>query len=119
MVAAACFRLPIPQDLGPAYEKLKEREAIFGLRPEHLRGVREEALPAADAPAPHLDVDLVEMLGSHLQITLQCGADRLIALADPVLPVKAGDRLPVAFDMNEMHLFTQEAPHRRIDTSVA
>jgi multiple sugar transport system ATP-binding protein len=114
MVAAACFRLPIPQNLSPAYEKLKDGEVIFGHRPEHLRGVREDALPAGDAPAAHLEVDLVEMLGSHVQLTLKCGADRLIALADPALPVKAGDRLPVAFDMNEMHLFAKEAPHLRI-----
>jgi multiple sugar transport system ATP-binding protein len=114
MVATGCFRLPIPRPLRPAYEGLKDRQAIFGIRPEHLRGMREEALPAGDAAAVSLEVDLVEMLGSHVQITLKCGADRLIALADPVLPVKAGNWLPVAFDMNEMHLFAKEAPHRRI-----
>jgi multiple sugar transport system ATP-binding protein len=118
MVAAGCFRLPIPDNLSAPYETLKGGEVIFGLRPEHLRGVREDALPAGDASAAHLEVDLVEMLGSHLQLTLKCGADRLIALADAVLPVKAGDWLPVAFDMNAMHLFAKEAPHRRIGAHV-
>jgi multiple sugar transport system ATP-binding protein len=119
MAAAGCFRLPIPHHLQTAYEGLKGRDAIFGIRPEHLRGVREDAAPTGAAPAAHLEVDLVEMLGSHVQLTLQCGAGRLIAVADPALPVAAGDRIPVAFDMNAMHLFEKVAPHRRISADTA
>ena len=118
-LAGECFRLPIPVPWRPAYGRLKDRDVIFGIRPEHLRGMRENDLPAGAGSAAHLEVDLVEMLGSHVQLSLKCGADRLIAIADPALPVKAGDRLPIAFDMDAMHLFEKDEPQRRIDAPAA
>lgn len=115
-VVTACFRLPIPARRWAAYRSWNGLPVIFGLRPEHVRGVRPEALANGDLPKAALDVDLVEMLGSHLQLTLRCGAERLVALADVSLDVQAGERIAVSFDLDAMHLFSAEEPHRRIST---
>jgi len=92
---------------------------IFGIRPEHMRGTREGDIAVDAATVARLEVDLVEMLGSHVQLTLACGPERLIALADPALSVKAGDRIPVVFNMDSMHLFEKREPQRRIDAAPA
>jgi multiple sugar transport system ATP-binding protein len=119
MVATDGFRLPIPARWRQASDRLKGMEVIFGIRPEHLRGTRQGDIAAEATTVARLEVDLVEMLGSHLQLTLVCGSERLIALADPALSVKAGDRIPVVFNMDSMHLFEKSEPHRRIDAAPA
>jgi multiple sugar transport system ATP-binding protein len=119
MVATHGFRLPIPARWRQAYDSLRGMEVIFGIRPEHLRGAREGDIGVDATTVARLEVDLVEMLGSHLQLTLVCGSERLIALADPALSVKAGDRIPVVFNMDSMHLFEKSEPHRRIDAAPA
>ncbi len=94
-------------------------DVIFGIRPEHMRGTREGDIVVGAETVARLEVDLVEMLGSHVQLTLACGPERLIALADPALPVKPGDRIPVVFNMDSMHLFEKREPQRRIDAAPA
>ena len=119
MVATGGFRLPIPARWRPAYDRLKSADVIFGIRPEHLRGTREGDIAVDAAMVARLEVDLVEMLGSHVQITLACGPERLIALADSALAVKAGDRIPVVFNLDSMHLFEKSEPQRRIEAAPA
>jgi multiple sugar transport system ATP-binding protein len=115
LVTAGGFSLPVPARWRRVCEGLEQREVIFGIRPEHLRAMREGDAAGGAATVAHLDVDLVEMLGSHIQLALTCGPDRLIATADPALPVRAGDRIPVVFDMDAMHLFEKGEPQRRIE----
>lgn len=115
-VVTACFRLPIPARRWAAYRSWNGLPVIFGVRPEHVRVVRTGAAADGGPPTAVMEVDLVEMLGSQLQLALRCGEDRLVALADASLGVRAGERIVVAFDLEAMHLFSAEEPHRRIPT---
>jgi sn-glycerol 3-phosphate transport system ATP-binding protein len=83
------------------------RTVTVGIRPEHI------ALAEAGGDAPTLQVtaDLVEALGADTLVHGRIGAGKESILAR--LPgntnVKAGDRLVLAVDPDEMHLFDPES----------
>jgi len=114
-VITECFDLRVPRIMQPFFETVKGREILFGIRPENLKGgTGIEGSDQEQAALASLEVDIVETLGSHLQIALKCGDDRLIATADPMAPVRHGEKIPVKFQMEKMHVFENDFPHPSI-----
>jgi multiple sugar transport system ATP-binding protein len=104
----------------PALPKYAGKEVVVGLRPEHLPA------EAADSAGPKLvgKVDLVEALGSELVVHFTIDANRVlaegavdkdeaaavrkgegVARVAAKTPVKAGDKLTFAVDIEEMKFF--------------
>ena len=55
-----------------------------------------------------MDVDVIEPLGSDVEMYLKAGDISLIAMIDSASPAKIGDRIEAVFDMEKTHLFDKE-----------
>jgi multiple sugar transport system ATP-binding protein len=104
----------------PALRSYAGKDVVVGLRPEHLPAESD------DATGPKLtgDVDIVEALGSELVVHFTIDANRVlaegaqdkdeaaavktgegVARVSAKTPVKPGDRLTFAVDIDEMQFF--------------
>ena len=104
----------------PALRSYTGKDVVAGLRPEHLPA------EAPDSTGPKLvgDVDLVEALGSELVVHFTIDANRVlaegavdkdeaaavkkgegVARVNAKIPVKPGDKLTFAVDIEEMNFF--------------
>jgi multiple sugar transport system ATP-binding protein len=91
--------LPLPE-VGVAWRSLAGREVTLGIRPQHLT-------VAAGGPAGRLqmEVSLVESLGEDRLLTLQRNRWQVVAQVNGPSQVTAGQRVEVAFDVTNGHLF--------------
>lgn len=113
------FKLQIPQVFAKAYERLNGLEILFGLRPENINDMNFSASEKTDKGSPFckasLEVDNVETLGSHIQLALKCPGGKLMAIVDSRIRVKPHETIKLLFNMEKMHLFAKEHPHKRIE----
>ena len=113
------FELQIPQVFAKAYERLNGPEILFGLRPENINDMNFSANEKTDKGSPFckvsLEVDNVETLGSHIQLALKCPGGKLMAIVDSRIRVKPHETIKLLFNMEKMHLFAKEHPHKRIE----
>ncbi|MGH2871843.1 MAG: ABC transporter ATP-binding protein, partial [Solirubrobacteraceae bacterium] len=100
----------------PALAAYAERPVVLGIRPENLPG-------GSDASAPGLtaEVQLVEALGSELQVHFTLDAKRVVAESGeaeelmtsgagvarvaPHTPAQAGDSIRLGVDVDALHFF--------------
>ncbi len=114
-IATEGFFLPVPDALQPLWETLNNTDFLFGIRPEHLQcRVGPKPENTEKAAYVQMEADIIETLGSHLQISINCGQKRLIATANPSLSIEHGQSVVVAFDTSKMHAFELESPHKRV-----
>ena len=104
----------------PALASYAGKDVVVGLRPEHLPA----APPDYTGTVLAGDVDLVELLGSELVVHFTIDANRVlaegavdhdeataikhgegVARVAPNTPVKPGDKLPMAVDLEDMYFF--------------
>ncbi|WP_232818349.1 TOBE domain-containing protein, partial [Elioraea thermophila] len=78
-------------------------EAIYGIRPEHLR---------LDPDGIRAAVQVVEPTGSETQVVLRVGATPLIGAFRERIAARPGDILPVAPDPALIHLFDRSTGRR-------
>jgi sn-glycerol 3-phosphate transport system ATP-binding protein len=86
------------------------RELNLGIRPEHLRF--DGSVASAELP-----VDLVEPLGAQTLVEARLGDQQLTVCIDGAAAIKRGDRMPVVFPAEKIHLFDRES-NRRVDCRV-
>jgi multiple sugar transport system ATP-binding protein len=79
----------------------------LGLRPEHLT----ETHDIERAGVARLDamVDVVEPMGMETMIHFFIGEQAMCARVDPATPARHGEILPLAADLNQMHLIDNES----------
>ena len=104
----------------PALVSYAGKDVVVGLRPEHLPA----APPDYTGTVLAGDVDLVELLGSELVVHFTIDANRVlaegavdhdeataikhgegVARVAPNTPVKPGDKLPMAVNLEDMYFF--------------
>ena len=104
----------------PALASYAGKDVVVGLRPEHLPAAPPEYTGTVLAG----DVDLVELLGSELVVHFTIDANRVlaegavdhdeataikhgegVARVAPNTPVKPGDKLPMAVNLEDMYFF--------------
>jgi sn-glycerol 3-phosphate transport system ATP-binding protein len=96
-------RLPRPADGGPLQPG---RALTLGVRPEHL------AVDGA-AAALTVTVELAEMLGADTIVHGRAGDGSLLQARLPgTARAKPGDRLPLALEPKQLHLFDRETGRR-------
>ena len=100
----------------PALAVYAERPVVLGIRPENL-----PAAADTDGPALKVAVELVEALGSELQVHFSIDAKRVLAESGeadelmtsgagvarvaPHLAARAGDSMRLGVDVNALHFF--------------
>lgn len=94
--------LPLPPSRSERYAAYIDQPMLLGLRPEHLTQWDGEAKPGVvrvDVP-----VDVVEPMGMETIVHFFCDGVAVCARIDPSTPAAAGKSLPLAADLNQMHL---------------
>lgn len=84
-----------------------DKEIVFGIRPEDIHE-QQSVIDAHPEAVVDFNVNVVEMLGAELNIIGTVDAFDVTAKTDPRYPVKPGDTVKLAFDLNRLHLFDKE-----------
>jgi multiple sugar transport system ATP-binding protein len=94
--------LAIPPERVARYAPFKGQKMTLGLRPEHLTETRDMEKP--NVVVFNCKVDVVEPMGMETMVHFFVGKDPVCARVDPNTPCGPGETLPLAADMNNMHL---------------
>jgi multiple sugar transport system ATP-binding protein len=88
---------------GQQATRLKGRDAIYGVRPEHLR-LAADGLP--------LSVQVIEPTGSETQIIGQVGGLPFVCVLHERVVTRPGTTIGISVDPENVHLFDQESTAR-------
>jgi multiple sugar transport system ATP-binding protein len=94
-------RLAVPASRAADYQSHVGKPVVFGIRPESISSL---------APRPGFDtflanIDLVEPLGPQTMVYFNIGQVSLCASIEPESDPRPQTTMPLAFNMNQMHLF--------------
>jgi len=83
------------------------KDVLMGIRPED---VHDEEMFLANSPESIItaDVEVTEMLGAEVFLYLSVAGSPATARVDPRSKAKAGDKIKVALDTNQIHIFDKE-----------
>ena len=114
-IDADAFQLPIPEKKVPYYQKLAGSEAIFGIRPNDIynRLHAPDRIKGTFVPAT---VDVIEPLGSEINLNVTTGKHNFVAVVDVQTSVRVHQQIELAIDLDKMHLFEKEPPSLRVKT---
>ncbi|MEO0834501.1 MAG: ATP-binding cassette domain-containing protein [Cyanobacteria bacterium J06642_3] len=100
------FTLELPEIWRNPLQSISASSLTLGIRPQHLTLVKESP------SSIQIEVDLVEALGNETYISAHLVTESNTTLTvslPPEQPVSIGDRLWLAVDLNQIHLFTVES----------
>jgi multiple sugar transport system ATP-binding protein len=83
-------------------------QVVLGLRPEHLRLVRNAQSSAPSIPVLGARVTAVEPLGPETYLYLEAGAGEWVARIPPGSQVRIGDMVQVALDIDKGRFFDSQ-----------
>ena len=111
------FRLLIPEDKDSHIQTHLNREVILGIRPEHIQ---DSAFADASSITDTFKavVEVVETLGSEVQLDVVSGDHNLVARVDPRTIAERKQEIELAVNMEKIHIFDTEHPNNRIKTEV-
>ncbi|MBX6376307.1 MAG: sugar ABC transporter ATP-binding protein, partial [Acetobacteraceae bacterium] len=94
--------LPVPAERTQRYAPLAGKEVLFGIRPEHLTEPRNLDRPniALIEAAP----EVIEPMGMETMVIFSLQGTEITARVDPGVPAELGRKMPLAADLNQMHL---------------
>jgi multiple sugar transport system ATP-binding protein len=108
MLDLGSFKVKVPENREPVYEKLVGQDIIFGIRPEDIHNP-EFAPPSIIAEEVEVDVDVTELMGNEIFLYLVKGDHNFVARVDPRTRVEMGDKMTVSLNMGNMHIFDPQA----------
>jgi multiple sugar transport system ATP-binding protein len=104
MVETSSFSLPVPPSKADPFRDHVGRRVIVGVRPEDIHDV--DYQPGGITPAiVEANVDVVEQMGNEIILYLEEGGKTIIARTDPRTQARVGQRLTVALNMENVHIF--------------
>ena len=95
--------LAIPPQRFNRYAAYKDRTMTLGIRPEHLTEVS-ELHEKPGVTRMNAAVDVVEPMGMETMVHFNNSGAPITARIDPATHAAPGETLPLAVDMNQMHL---------------
>ena len=98
------FRVKVPQHDMARYESVVGKDIIFGIRPEDIHKP-EFAPPGIVAEPVDVTVDVTELMGNEIFLYLVNGTHSFTARVDPRTKATFGDKMQVAFNMDNIHIF--------------
>jgi multiple sugar transport system ATP-binding protein len=104
VIDAGPFKLNVPADRASMYRSHVGQSVILGVRPEDIHNARYQ--PADIVPSTiEANVDVVEQMGNEIILYLEEGGKTFIARTDPRTTSHVGDRLAMAIDTANIHVF--------------
>jgi multiple sugar transport system ATP-binding protein len=111
LVDAGDFVVTIPASRAKQFESHAGKDIIFGLRPENIHDA-DFIPPNVDVEKVAVKVDVTELMGNEIFLSLISGKNTFVARVDPRSKLRLGQQATVAFDMDAFHIFdatTEEA----------
>ena len=111
VVETAGFKVPVPPDQRTAYAKHLGNEVVLGMRPEDIYDPDFVPHTVSAVAQASTTVDVMQPLGSEVDLYLLAGDESFIARVDPRTRAEANRPYQIVFDMSRMHIFdrvTQE-----------
>ncbi len=102
------FSLKVPEGYMDSYMPSVDKEVIFGIRPEDIHNP-EFAPPGIHGEAIELKVDVLELMGYEILLHMISGKNNYVARVDPRTRFQMDQKVQLAFNMDNMHLFDQAA----------
>ena len=93
------------QLVGDGYEGM---EIILGIRPEHIHTSAAE-IESNAASVFKATIDVAELMGAETYLYAHLNGSNFIARIEATTAIKAGDTIPLAFDMERAHFFDAES----------
>lgn len=109
------FQLKIPFEKKAYFQRLVNDEVILGIRPEHIEE-KMYADPAVFSQSFTAVVDVIETLGSEVQLEVNVGGHTLIARVDSRSNTRRHENIELAVNMDRIHFFEKDPPNMRIPT---
>ena len=108
-VAVDCrdFMLEIPEDKADTYRQYLGKDVIFGVRPEDTHDP-EYAPPGIKSALVEAKVDVTELMGNEVIVYLVTNQNEFLGRFDPRTGSRVGNTVPVAFNMDRMHIFDKQ-----------
>jgi multiple sugar transport system ATP-binding protein len=104
IVDAGAFQVTVPKSRNSRYESHAGKEVIFGIRPEDIHDP--SFTPSEITPSKvETNVDVTELMGNEVFVYLVSGGLNYVARVDPRTGMRTGQKVQVAFNMDNMHLF--------------
>jgi multiple sugar transport system ATP-binding protein len=107
IVDAGEFQVEITKEKAKTFASYADKKVIFGIRPEDIYNPKFLA-PDIKATLVDCKVDLLELMGDEIYVYLIAGKKDLVARVDPRSKFRVGEKVKVAFDMNNFHIFDPE-----------
>ncbi len=98
------YSVRVPLDRAGEIRQFKDRELLFGIRPENIHD--QEFVPRGVNAVPiEVVVDVTELMGNEVFLHLLAGENKLLARVDPRTGLRAGARTEVLMDLERLHVF--------------
>ena len=106
---AGSFQVTLPPMQAERVRDYVGKSCVWGIRPEDIYDTQIIGLvKPGNGNTVQVDVDVIEPLGSDVEMYLKAGDVSLIAMIDSASPAKIGDHLNVVLDMEKSHLFDKD-----------
>jgi multiple sugar transport system ATP-binding protein len=114
-VDAKSFELLVPSQKEKYLQGKANEEIILGVRPENMqdKSFAEKTLEGSPIKAM---VEVVEPLGSEVQIFVTSGEHSLVARVDPRTGAKLSEEIELVLNTEKIHIFEKEPPQFRVKT---
>jgi len=101
------FSVAIPVENAQPYQAHEGKNVIFGIRPENIHD------PHFTPPNIHTEkvdakVDVTELMGNEIFLHMLSGQNIFVARVDPRSNLRVGEKVELAFDMDNFHIFDAE-----------
>jgi multiple sugar transport system ATP-binding protein len=98
------FKFRVPKKFQSSLEKCKDREVIFGIRPEDFH-LADSTAGVAEAAEVTATVEVVEPMGNEIYLYLNTGINSLVARVSARSEPPVGSQLKLVLDMSKAHFF--------------
>ncbi|MBU8543711.1 MULTISPECIES: ABC transporter ATP-binding protein [Roseomonadaceae] len=99
--------LPVPADRTARYQGAAGREVLFGIRPEHL--TEPKNLERDNIAVFDVTPEVIEPMGMETLVHFWMQGAEICARIDPTTPAEPGVPMPLAADLNHMHVIDPES----------
>jgi len=102
------FIVDVPEEEAAPLRPYLGREVIFGVRPEDVHDP-EYSPPGIHKALVEAKVDVTELMGNEVIVYLVTDHTQFLGRFDPRTSAQVGNTIPVAFNMDRIHLFDKQS----------
>ncbi|MBN1316189.1 MAG: ABC transporter ATP-binding protein [Anaerolineales bacterium] len=106
-VDAGAFRIQVPPQKVETNKPHVGKSVIFGIRPEDIHDPDYKPANIYEARVD-AEVEVTELMGNEVFVYFNSGGKSYIARVDPRTKARIGTKMPVVFNMDNMHIFDRQ-----------